>query len=188
MSSGATGMSSGAAGASGEPARVTVRVATEADWRTWRDLRLRALSDSPDAFGSTYERELALTEDDWRRRAAGAANAVSVGAGDPGPAVLAFAGDQPVGIGGGYCDLPGWLHVVAMWTDPAWRGRHVGEQVVNALDEWAGERGLRLHLDVETTNVAARRLYERCGLVATGETRPLREGSERRVERMVLPA
>ena len=45
--------------------------------------------------------------------------------------------------------------------------------------------GFRLHLDVNTTNAGARALYERAGYVATGETRPLRDGSDERVERMV---
>ena len=52
--------------------------------------------------------------------------------------------------------------------------------------ETVGSVRLRLHLDVETTNEGARRLYERAGFVATGEPRPLRDGSSYRVERMVL--
>jgi hypothetical protein len=32
-----------------------------------RELRLQALSEAPDAFGSTYERELARTTSDWQR-------------------------------------------------------------------------------------------------------------------------
>ena len=40
----------------------TVRVVDGDDWRTWREIRLRALRDSPSAFGSTYAREEALTE------------------------------------------------------------------------------------------------------------------------------
>ena len=166
--------------------RETERQTTADDWRTWRDLRLRALQDTPTAFGSTYEREVAFTEDDWRGRAGGLANAVATGDGSAGPAVLAFVGDVAVGMGGGFRDLPGWLHVVAMWTDPSWRGHGAGSAVLEQLKAWSDAQGLRVHLDVETTNSGARRLYERAGFVATGETRPLRDGSAYRVERMVL--
>ena len=165
--------------------RVTVRQTTEDDWATWRDLRLRALQDTPSAFGSTYEREAAFTEADWRGRA----GALSSAAPDDsaGPSLLAFVDGVAVGMGGGYRDLPGWLHVVAMWTDPAWRSHGAGRAVLEHLVAWSAAEGLRVHLDVETTNAGARRLYERLGFVATGETRPLRDGSPYRVERMVLP-
>ena len=154
---------------------MTVREATAADWTTWRDLRLRALQDTPTAFGSTYERELGFSENDWLGRLL-----------DPeGACVLAYADDEPVGMGGGFQDLPGWLHVVAMWTDPAWRGRGVGRAVLDHLAAWSAQRGLRVHLDVETTNAGARRVYERAGFVATGELQPLREGSPYLIERMV---
>ena len=167
---------------------LTVRLTTVDDWQAWRDLRLRSLQDSPAAFGSTYAREAAFTDDEWRDRARGAAPGPGLEVQARGPAVLAWAGDRPVGMGGGYSDLPGWLHIVAMWTDPAWRGRGVGEAVVGFLVDWAGRRGLRVHLDVAAENVGARRLYEHCGFTATGESRPLRDGSAHRCDRMVLPA
>lgn len=165
---------------------VTVRQTTADDWKTWRDLRLRALQDTPTAFGSTYEREASFTEADWRGRAGGLANAAARGDGTAGPSLLAYVDGVAVGMGGGYRDLPGWLHVVAMWTDPAWRGHGAGRAVLEHLLAWSDAEGLRVHLDVETSNGGARRLYERLGFVATGETRPLREGSPYRVERMVL--
>ena len=145
------------------------------DWPTWREIRLRALADSPSAFGSTSIREVAFTEQDWRRRLAG-----------DGVCVLVEDDGLPVGMGGGFPDLPGFLHVVAMWVDPAHRGRGVGHAVLHGVDAWARRRGLRLHLDVNTTNATARRSYERFGFAVTGETRPLREGSDEVVERMVL--
>ena len=153
----------------------SVRVVTAEDWASWRDLRLRALADSPSAFGSTLEREQAFTRDDWVSRLTS----------PDGVALLAWLDHVPVGMGAGFQDLPGLLHVVAMWTDPAYRGRGVGSAVLTALEEWATTRGLRLHLDVNVANPGARALYERAGYVGTGETRPLREGSDERIERMV---
>lgn len=153
-----------------------VRVAVPDDWATWRDLRLRALQDSPSAFGSTHERERAFDEAAWRERIQGR----------DGVSVLAWLDGTAVGMGGGFQDLPGFLHVVAMWTEPVHRGRGAGAAVLQALEDWAAARDLRLHLDVNVANPGARALYERCGYVATGETRPLREGSAESVERMVL--
>src|SRR3954463_4983471 len=46
---------------------VIVRRAVAGDEPILRALRLRALTDSPAAFGSTYERELARTTADWQR-------------------------------------------------------------------------------------------------------------------------
>ena len=56
------------------------------DWEAFREIRLRSLADSPDAFGSTLEREQEFTEDDWRRRLSGP--------------VYAVTGPAPVAVGG----------------------------------------------------------------------------------------
>jgi GNAT superfamily N-acetyltransferase len=101
--------------------------------------------------------------------------------------VLAYRATAPIGMGAGFQELPGPLHVVAMWVDPSARGRGVGPQVLDVIRGWAQERGLGLHLDVHTGNAGARRSYERYGFVATGELRPLRDGSAELVERMLLP-
>ncbi|MGN6129349.1 MAG: GNAT family N-acetyltransferase [Nocardioidaceae bacterium] len=150
------------------------------DWALWRDLRLRALQDAPAAFGSTYERELGFDEDTWRGRLE-----------DPGQvAVVARAGGTSVGMGAAFPDLPGWLHVVAMWVEPRWRGRRISHRVLDALRAAADERGMRLHLDVAVGNEAARASYLRYGFTPTGQTRPLREGPADTgglVERLVLP-
>jgi GNAT superfamily N-acetyltransferase len=159
----------------GRPA-VTVQVLGGDDWSRWRELRLRALQDSPSAFGSTYAQELAHEEADWRDRLEDESSV----------SVLAVTDDVPVGIAAGFPDLPGLLHVVAMWVAPAARGRGVSHDLLGALEDWAGARALRLHLDVNTANTTARRSYQRYGFRGTGETRPLREGSAEVVERMVL--
>jgi ribosomal protein S18 acetylase RimI-like enzyme len=155
-----------------------VRELTGEDWLAWRVVRLRSLRDSPSAFGSTYARELGFTELTWRRRLDDP-DAVSV---------LAQEGGSPVGIAAGFQDAPGRLHVVAMWVAPEARGRRVCHLLLDALRSWAEARGLRLHLDVESGNVAARRSYEAYGFVATGASHPLREGSPETTDRLLLPA
>jgi ribosomal protein S18 acetylase RimI-like enzyme len=75
-----------------------------------------------------------------------------------------------------------------MWVAPQARRQGVAHVVLDALRSWADERRLLLHLDVETANEAARRLYEAYGFRPTGATSPLREGVAEVAERMVLPA
>jgi hypothetical protein len=48
---------------------VLVRATTMTDWQALREIRLQALLDAPDAFGSTHAREAAFGEDEWCRRA-----------------------------------------------------------------------------------------------------------------------
>lgn len=78
-----------------DPMPVTVRRFRADEWRAYRALRLRALADSPDAFGSTLEREAAFPDGDWRTRLADGASAPDalplVALVDESPAGLAWA-------------------------------------------------------------------------------------------------
>ena len=57
------------------------------------------------------------------------------------------------------------LHVVHVITDPAHRGRGVGRALMLAIAERARAAGFRRWmLNVKPENVAARALYERCGM------------------------
>jgi ribosomal protein S18 acetylase RimI-like enzyme len=137
------------------------------DWEDFREIRLMSLADSPDAFGSTLEREQAFTEDDWRQRLTGPVYVVD----DP----------RPVAVGGIF-DNAGIPHVWGMWTDPAHRGRGHARAILDALIP----PGTAAQLDVNLSNTAARAAYERYGFVGTGEHERLRPGSDQWMELMVL--
>jgi GNAT superfamily N-acetyltransferase len=145
------------------------------DWETWRDLRLRALQESPDAFGSTYDRELGFTEEDWRHRA-----------GRDGYAVVATDGGVRVAMGGGFVLADEFL-VFGMWTDRTRRRRGHATAILDALLSRARDRELPVAIHVNLANPAARAAYESYGFVATGELEPLRPGSDQQVELLRLP-
>jgi predicted GNAT family acetyltransferase len=148
---------------------VTPRRLGPEDWEVFREIRLRSLADSPDAFGSTLEREAGFSEQDWRQR-------LSV-------PVYVVEDPRPVAIGGTF-DNAGTPHVWGMWTDPSHRRHGHGRRILDALLP----AGTAAQLDVSVTNGAARAAYERCGFVATGEVEPLRPGSDQLIELMVRPA
>jgi ribosomal protein S18 acetylase RimI-like enzyme len=155
---------------------VLVREITADDWELMRDVRLSALSEAPYAFGSTYAREAAFTEERWRGRI----NERSVTffaqpdrADTAGPAHSAVPAAEPAGLAGIYVE-DGAADLVSMWVRPSARGLGVGEALVEAAASWAKARDYpTLFLWVTETNAPARRLYERCGFSPTGEHQPL---------------
>jgi ribosomal protein S18 acetylase RimI-like enzyme len=151
----------------------------EDDWAIFREVRLRSLLDSPNAFGSTYSDESSQSETAWRDWAAGRWR---------GGAAVVFGGRDGEGVvagtatGAEFDAEPGVAHVYAMWVAPDARGAGIGRALLDAVVGWARDRGCgRLVLSVTETNAAARRFYEAYGFRETGERRPLREGSDQDV-------
>src|SRR5579863_6045896 len=142
-------------------AMVLVREITADDWELMRDVRLSALAEAPSAFGSTYAREVAFGEPQWRGRI----NERSVTFfAHVDPAVPA-----PDGLAGVYVE-DGTADLVSMWVRPSARGHRVGEALVDAAARWAAGHDFGvLFLWVTESNAAARRLYERCEFTPTGE-------------------
>ena len=155
---------------------VMTREVSPDDWETVRDVRLTALREAPDAFGSTYAREAAFTEERWRARFGPRSVTylayLADAAGQADPADPADAA-EPAGIAG-VLEEDGATELVSMWVRPSARGRRAGEALVAACAGWARARGHdELFLWVTESNASARRLYERCGFSATGERQPL---------------
>ena len=136
-----------------------------------KKLRVRALADTPEAFGSTLEEERGYSDEDWH--AAAIANAE----GNRSIEFLGFVGEQACGIAGGFLcgTVRGDAYLCAMWVDPAERRRGLGQLLVNAINEWALSRGAStLKLWVTDSNSAAVAFYRSLGFESTGESKPLR--------------
>lgn len=146
-----------------------IRPTTEDDWKLVRDVRLRALAESPLAFGSTLGRERDRTEAEWRQWS---------GRGRSGDGVMYVAdqGERFVGLAGGYHEEehPDAVHLVSMWVDPAQRGAGLGRRLVEAVVAWARAEGAAVvNLWVTDQNEPAIALYRSCGFRPTGDRQPL---------------
>lgn len=148
---------------------ITVKPLRAEQWRELRDIRLRALRDSPKAFLTTAAQAENEPDEFWSNRAALAARGESWGI------FLAFTDKgEAIGMVAGVEDpkTPGLVELVQMWVDPTWRNHSVGAQLVAAIVEWTAPRAERIRLGVADDNQAAIALYTRCGFRPTGEEEP----------------
>ena len=143
-------------------------------WEQLRDLRLRALQDAPNAFGSTYAEESLRTDADW----VGWAADLAVGGSSFG-VVADDGGWIAMAVGAPHRDHPGEAGLFAMWVAPDARHAGIGRALVEHVVDWARSRDFPvLRLLVTRTNGGAIRMYRRCGFTDEGVRLPLREGSD----------
>ncbi|KAI0165539.1 hypothetical protein GGR57DRAFT_497014 [Xylariaceae sp. FL1272] len=110
----------------------------------YKPFRLDALRQDPDAFGSTYARELEFEDDAWLARVKN-------------PSAMTFVA----------------VRMAAVYTIPMARSRGLAKALIKAATEEAikraaeQDRRLTLSVVVYATNNAAISVYERCGFVKT---------------------
>ena len=147
-----------------------------------RDLRLRALVDTPAEFGETLAQAQERSEAFWHERAA--RNAAGIEA-------ITFVAVRDDGCW--YGMLTGFFPpddsqvamVVNLWIDPAARGLYLGRALIEAIAGWARTRGAtRLHCWV-TENSRNIILYKRWKFVLTEKTKPLASDLSLRAVHMV---
>lgn len=127
--------------------------------RRLRSLRLRALADAPDAFGSTLEEAAERPMADWTAQLRDLATFAAVCDG----------ADTGIVRGGPDHDRPDTAWLLSMWVAPEARRRGVGSALIDAVVVWARAQGFsRLALEVGDLNHAAIALYGREGFAPTG--------------------
>ena len=147
---------------------VAIEPITRLNVLLFKEVRLRALEDSPGAFDSTYARESQFADSEWMQR-------VEQWSGMSGAGFLAMDAGTACGIAGSFLDQndPTRAHLISMWTAPKHRKRGIGRLLVNEVLNWAlGRNARELQLMVTSNNEPAIRFYQRLGFTQTGRTEP----------------
>ncbi len=130
-------------------------------WNRVRAVRLRALADSPKAFGTLLSEDEARPLPEWRARLEN----------PNGATFLAHTEEDDIGIvtiivhpEDHECGL-----LCSMWVAPAVRRSGLGAALIDAAVDWArGKRLARVVLGVGDYNRPAIALYEKMGFVPNG--------------------
>lgn len=131
------------------------------EWRRYRHIRMQALQNAPDAFGTTLEEAAERSEADWRKQLETLATFVAV------------VNDHDAGTvrGAPHDADPASAYLISMWVTPQFRGCGVGKQLINSVIAWARAAGYsRLLLDVADENHPTVELYARMGFTPTDES------------------
>ena len=127
-------------------------------------MRLAALAESAEMFGSTLPREEAFDEAEWRRRAQRPVT------------YLASRGGRDVGIAGVH-EFDGIWTVVGMWIAPEDRGTGVVDALLQACEDAVARTGSNtIVMGVMEDNGAGLRAYRRLGFTQTGRRDHVRDG------------
>ena len=146
-------------------AEITVRVLGESEWSLYREVRLRALAESPDSFTATLADETDRGESFWRDRMTRSYR------------LLAERGQLPQGIVslGAYDEEPSAAEVFGLYVVPDARGTGVSWRLVEATAALAMQNGyVQLYYWVGTDNGRAIGFAKNFGFHSSGYRRPSR--------------
>lgn len=146
-------------------ADIKVRLLGADEWQLYREVRLAALRDAPEAFVARFEDEAAHSEEFWRERMIRAHRFV------------AARGDEAVGVVslGLHDEDPETGEVFGLWTAPSARRGRVARSLVSTAARQAAEDGCRLlYFWAGSDNASAVGFASSFGFRPTSNRRPVR--------------
>jgi ribosomal protein S18 acetylase RimI-like enzyme len=152
-----------------DSSQVQIRRLMPADARLYREIRLEALQQAPEAFGSTFEQECSQSLAQFEEALTKA------------DVFGAFRETDLLGMAGYFTQAGAkQAHKGLLWgmyVRSIARGTGVAKHLVEAVLGHARERVELVQLAVVSENEAAQRLYRSCGFVAYGhEVHALKQG------------
>ena len=140
---------------------ITCEELNEGQWGRLRAIRLASLKDTPDAFGGSYQREVAFTEREWRDLLS--LNSYLVASIDGKDIAMMFL-EKLRGDFGATCWVGG------CWSNPQYRGIGALRSMFDYVDSVKDQRGWQIQgLGVFIVNESAIAAYEKLGFKAMGD-------------------
>ncbi|KAL7952853.1 acyl-CoA N-acyltransferase [Trichoderma compactum] len=142
-----------------------LRTLSADDWEEWKAVRLRALANAPDAFGSGFNDWANAPESRWRSRLS-IRNAIDLVA----YKIDETATERVVGMATGVPTGNGEAEIISMWVDPSFRGRGLASSLIGKIASWAVQSGfIELRLAVRPDNTIARSVYQHNSFIVSDE-------------------
>ncbi|MDQ5922697.1 MAG: hypothetical protein QG644_405 [Patescibacteria group bacterium] len=137
---------------------VSVNVATPADLEDYKNIRLEALREYPEAFGRKLENEINKTEKEWEEELSNQAE----------PVFLAKESKKTIGMASTF-ESPNekdtWT-IISLYVSNKFQGKDVGKNILRAVEEEIRKRGAKKAiLYVDDKNTANQGFYARQGYV-----------------------
>ncbi len=139
---------------------IKIQPLPESRWEECRDLRLEGLKEEPLAFGSSYEEEEILTEQEWRKR--------------NNNAICALDNNFPVGMVVVICEsklkAKHIANIFGLYVKKSHRGNGVGNRLMEGAIQKLKEAEWikKIRLTVNTEQTAAIGLYKKFGFKEVG--------------------
>jgi len=143
------------------PEHLDIRlIKNEEDWLAFQNLRLGALQEHPEAFGSSYEEESIMSAESFKE---GYKKCDIFGV---------FIEHALVGCAGFFVQSPLKMRhrgvLFSMYVAPIHRNKGIGNLLVKTVIDHSKNYVLQLHATVVTSNQLALNLYERNGFIIYG--------------------
>jgi len=150
--------------------RIIIDKLNFAEWQKFKELRLRAIREDPQAFITPYAKEIQTTNEKWQERLKNYQGE---------NAIMFFAKDDKnlVGMIGTYWndknDSEITAHIFGVYVNKKYRGQKIGKALMKKVLQYIRERkNIHLvNLRVNVEDKAPFHLYESVGFVEIGRTK-----------------
>jgi ribosomal protein S18 acetylase RimI-like enzyme len=145
------------------------------DWQKYKALWLEALTNSPQAFGFSYDELASRTDEEWQEKIR--KNLVE---GSKSRMFIAKDGDNFIGMMGFFEKRVGVANIFGVYVNPQYRGKKVGDKLMEAiLNSLKQELNFsEVELTVNKDQAAAVEFYKRQGFSVAEEIKDAKMGDK----------